>query len=298
MTITQVTHSVISANSVLETKMANASVGTRQIVALSITQDKLSANANVALVQNNVNAIANGTTPFTGDVTFQSNVTVHKNVVVIGNLTVSGNNFIANVANLVVRDTSIIINHQGNAALAEGSGLSIESDGALVANLFYAINSRNGLRLAKNTPYGALVAANDIATFGDFQANDYSTLITTAANDYNSYLTLTSNDGTTLLSARANDYNTYIAATANTTALDLKPRLNTNVYSTSFNSNVFFIGGQTPTTTSNIDVFLDGLLQPATEWIFTSANNTIQLTDVTSSLPQGIRVSTIVFTGA
>lgn len=108
---------------------------------------------------------------------------------------------------------------------------------------------------------------------------------------------------------------TYVAAsntrmrlantdTANTTAQDdiltvrslwgyqLRRRTNTNISLAS--SNVFFIGGTTPTDAANIEISTDGLVQPNTAWIFNSGNNTIQLTE--PSFPANISVHISVFT--
>ena len=90
---------------------------------------------------------------------------------------------------------------------------------------------------------------------------------------------------------------------ANTTAQDdiitvrslwgYQVRRRTNTNTSTATSNVFFIGGSTPIA-ANIEVATDGLLQPNSEWVFHSGNNTIQLTDPT--FPANIVVHITVFT--
>lgn len=74
---------------------------------------------------------------------------------------------------------------------------------------------------------------------------------------------------------------------------DYQTRRRTNSNVSTATSNVFFIGGSTPIA-SNIEVSTDGLIQPSSEWVLHTGNNTIQLVD--STFPANITVHIAVFT--
>lgn len=101
------------------------------------------------------------------------------------------------------------------AAVVNGVDV-LANDYATYTTLLGMINT-----VQDNVGGGATAAfANDYNTYttlvGEYQANDWATLLSARANDYATYLSLSANDGATLNSARANDLATYLTVTANT----------------------------------------------------------------------------------
>jgi len=62
--LVQITSTVISANAVIEAKIANNSVGSRQIIQGSITFDKLGSNANLLAISSNVDTVQSNLTSY------------------------------------------------------------------------------------------------------------------------------------------------------------------------------------------------------------------------------------------
>lgn len=164
-------------------------------------------NSNVDSVQSNLTALISGATEFTSAIKiFQGDVIVQ------GNVFVEGDTLNANVTNVTSEDTTIVVNWNGTDGSAEGAGLGVAgTSNDILANIIYATASASGFRIGS----GTLTSADDIARRQDYQANDYTTLLSARANDFATWNSAKANDVVTILSARANDFATWNSAKAN-----------------------------------------------------------------------------------
>jgi len=280
------------------------------------------ASASADLVQSNLTALISGATPFTSLKTFNDDV------VIAGNLTVLGDAFTANVGNITTEDNTIIVNWNGSDATAAGAGVEVAgTSNALLANIRYNTSSLSNFRIGT----GTLTAADDIARTQDYQANDtitfnaakandyatytagisaasandYATFLAANANDYATLLSAYANDFATWNSAKANDFNTFTSLTANLNSLSsnvsalggttLTPKHNVNT--STGTSNVFFFRAAA-NTIGVIDrsfVYVDGVFQPRTGYLYHSANDTIQFTDAVIPASLTINITGWVF---
>lgn len=159
---------------------------------LSISENGASTYTIAYLEKNNVFTGANtfqNITSFLGDVTGNEatfttlsttglnvgSVQASGNVNILGDLTVTGTTTQLNVANVVVTDKNIVLNHSGSTVSTTGSGLSIEGDaGALVAGItltgtdwsFTVPGRSNSIRLrpATNAAGQSIISADNLSS--------------------------------------------------------------------------------------------------------------------------------------
>lgn len=218
----------------------------------------ISITANVNQIQSNVTNILNGSTPFNGSL-----IRFQNDVVIDGELTVEGANFTANVGTLQVEDANIHLNINGSNATAEGGGIEIIGSGNVIVGILeYVATATHGWRVGTGNGRPALGSADDIATIGDYQANDlvtynqlttdykandYTTFLAARSNDYNNYTQLTAdykaNDYVTYLAALANDHNTFGQTKANDYITYLAALSNDYITHTQLQANINLVSG-------------------------------------------------------
>ena len=91
---------------------ANTSYDTKANVSATFIQ----LNSNISVVQNNLAAVIDGTTAFTGQ------VTMNDDLVITGNLVVSGDTTTANSVNMIVQDRIIMLANSASGTPADDVG--------------------------------------------------------------------------------------------------------------------------------------------------------------------------------
>lgn len=214
------------------------------------------ARANDWITQNYI--LNNPSAEFTNNRTFVGNVSVLSNVIIHGNLVVLGNSVFSTTEELYISDNKLILNDGGTNETAEYGGLIVEGTGNVRLGAFqYTADSVTQWRINGGSLEILGTSANDVATFGYFQANDYVTHSASQSNDWTTLNSASANDYTTLQAAQSNDYNTLNAARANdlvtiraASSNDylLYSTLNQNIYAT-YSNLIFTIKDE------NIDIY-------------------------------------------
>lgn len=315
--LTQITSVVIKDNAVQNIHMSNGSVTTRHYEDNSITEGKLAfglsantaaflandfgtwsnakanidvVNANAGALHNNLTSLISGTLPFASD----NKIFLH-DVTIRGNLSVEGAQISANVANLIVEDTTIAVNWNGSSATAEGAGLVIVGTGnALLANFIYATSSQSNFRVGT----GTLTALDDVikrfdldVTFNKLDANinvvsaNADTKLNIAGGNLTGFVNVHANP-TTANNIASKSYVDGLIGTGRI------PVVNNTV--SSQDENLYNLGIDSSVPDSNyISVWADGIYQPQDEWQYNSGNNTIQFFE--ANFAPGVTVSTLTF---
>jgi hypothetical protein len=305
------------ANTNLDTK-ANVSV---TFLSLSsndfVTFTRL--NSNIDVVQNNVAAIINGTTAFTGQ------VTMNDDLVVTGNLVISGDTTTANSVNMIVQDRIIMLANSATGTPADDIGFLFNRGNQGNAAIFYDESAKtfkisDTKDPSSNTTLSPVTAGNlDVgiltATTIKYNGADLNTSIS------DNVAALTTNINTLDANADAiesrrvtnvgvmdsNDFVTFTRLNANlnsttdniNTVSDNVAAITggatlltpfTNVNTALGTSNVFFIGQDCANDSNVLVVTLDGVRQhPTADWIGNYSNDTVQFVDAT--IPSGTIVS-------
>lgn len=315
--LTQVTSVVIRDNAIQNVHISISSLDTRHYANGSITENKLAVglsantdqflandwgtwvnakanidvvNANVGSTHDNLVAIISGTLEFSAiNKIFLNDVTIR------GNLFVEGEQFLANVGNLIVEDTTIAVNWNGTTATAEGAGLVIAgTSNVLLANLIFAIASQSNFRVGT----GTLTSNDDIIRRFDLDV---------AFNHLNANLNVISSNADLKLNIAGGNLTGFVNVHANpTTANNIAsksyvdgligtgriPVVNNKV--SSQDENIYVLGIDSSVPDSNyISVWADGVYQPQDEWQYNSGDNTIQFFE--ANFAPGVTVSTLSF---
>ena len=301
---------------------ANTNLDTKANVSATFIQ----LNSNINVVQNNVAAIINGTTAFTGQ------VTMNDDLVITGNLVVSGDTTTANSVNMIVQDRIIMLANSATGAPADDIGFLFNRGNQGNAAIFYDESAKTfkisdtkdpfsnttlSPVTAGNLDVGILTAATIKYDGADLNTSitDNVATLTTNINTLDANAdAIESRRVTNVAVAASNDFVTFTRLNANINVVSgnveaRNTQLNANldvvqdnvaalasgaVILTPFpntntalgSSNTFFIG-KNVTNSSNVTmVSLDGVVQTPGDYVLHVSNNTIQFKEAT--IPAGV----------
>jgi len=323
--LTKVTNTVIEANTITFAQIESLSLINRNYAAESVSQDKLSSNANtqfydtqyrandfITFTQLNANInVVNSNVGSPGDAdandfnTFTS-LTANVNQVQ-GNVTSITDGTTAFTGALITFNNDVTISGD---FIVEGDSFTANVGTLIVEDANIILNSGGSNATAQGAGLEVLGTGTPNVVIGllEFKTastsgwrvgtgNSHPTLGTPddvartqdyQANDEITFTQLTSD-------FQANDFITYTQLNANINVVsgnveaggNLVSFINTN---SSVNvANVFFIGSPTTASTANnITVTIDGLTQSQDQWVLNGGNNTVQFTD--SALQSGLEI--------
>ena len=308
---------------------ANTNLDTKANVSATFVQ----LNSNINVVQNNLAAVIDGTTAFTGQ------VTMNDDLVITGNLVVSGDTTTANSVNMIVQDRIIMLANSASGTPADDVGFLFNRGDEGNAALFYdesaktfkisdtkdpSTNTTISPVTSGNLDVGILTAANIKYTGTDIHVSitDNVAALTTNINTLDANAdAIEARRVANVLVAASNDFITFTRLNANINVVSgnvvsSETRLNanldvvqdnvaalsgavqllpfTNVNTALGTSNVFFTGADTASDANVVLVSLDGIQQPNTQFEYNHSNNTIQFKD--ASIPSGTIVQIFTLT--
>jgi len=258
-----------TTNSALDTITANsittnsniASVLSNQIAITSALVD------NTNSVQGNLSGLAGGATAFSSAKTFEQSVTIEGDLVVIGNSSVVGSN------NISLNDSILLLANNQTGAPAVDSGIMVNRGSSANVAAYWDESEDVYTVGFTNTP------ANSTIIIGTGTSLTTRLDIVDARIITNDNAAMATQGNVNSLSTAVNTVTDNVNTVSGNVANGMRPLYNTEVSS---GSNVFGVGTATPTNSSNITAYADGVMQPTpAEWIFNSGNNSIQFTDAT-----------------
>ena len=300
---------------------ANTNLDTKANVSATFIQ----LNSNINVVQNNVAAIIDGSTAFTGQ------VTMNDDLIVAGNLVISGDTTTSNSVNMIVQDRMIMLANSATGTPADDVGFFFNRGNQGNAAFFYdesartfkvsdtkdpSTNTSISPVTAGNLDVGILTAANIKYTGTDLHVSitDNVAALTTNintldansdaiearrvanvtvmhSNDFVSFTRLNANLNST--TANINIVQNNVAALAGGAIISLPfQNINTSVGT----SNVFFIGKDVANQSNITYVTLDGVFQTSADYVLHTSNETIQFKE--ASIPSGVVFTVHVLTNA
>jgi len=308
---------------------ANTSYDTKANVSATFIQ----LNSNISVVQNNLAAVIDGTTAFTGQ------VTMNDDLVITGNLVVSGDTTTANSINMIVQDRIIMLANSASGTPADDVGFLFNRGDEGNAALFYdesaktfkisdtkdpSTNTTISPVTSGNLDVGILTAAHIKYSGTDLHVSitDNVDALTTNINTLDANAdAIEARRVANVLVAASNDFITFTRLNANINVVSgnvvsSETRLNANIDVVQDNvaalsgavqllpftnvnvavgsSNVFFSGVDTASDANVVHVSLDGIHQPNTQFVYNHSNNTIQFKD--ASIPSGTIVQIFTLT--
>jgi len=301
---------------------ANTNLDTKANVSATFIQ----LNSNINVVQNNVAAIIDGSTAFTGQVTMNDDLTV------TGNLVVSGDTTTSNSVNMIVQDRIIMLANSATGTPADDIGFLFNRGNQGNAAFFYDESAKT-FRVsdtkdpfsnttispvtASNLDVGILTAANIKYTGTDLHVSitDNVAALTTNINTLDANAdAIEARRVANVLVAASNDFVTFTRLNANINVVSdnvvaAETRLDANIDVVSDNvtaitgggtlsvpfqnintsvgtSNVFFIGKDVANQSNITYVTLDGVFQTSADYVLHTSNETIQFKE--ASIPSGV----------
>ena len=301
---------------------ANTNLDTKANVSATFIQ----LNSNINVVQNNVAAIIDGSTAFTGQVTMNDDLTV------TGNLVVSGDTTTSNSVNMIVQDRIIMLANSATGTPADDIGFLFNRGNQGNAAFFYDESAKTfkvsdtkdpfsnttiSPVTAGNLDVGILTAANIKYTGTDLHVSitDNVAALTTNINTLDANAdAIEARRVANVIVAASNDFVTFTRLNANINVVSdnvvaVETRLNANVDVVQDNvaaltggatlsvpfqnintsvgtSNVFFIGKDVANQSNITYVTLDGVFQTSADYVLHTSNETIQFKE--ASIPSGV----------
>lgn len=295
MTITQITSTVIAANNVLEGHVANANIVTRHLADGSVTAAKLADDTNVSLIYSNIDIIQFNLTSLEIDDQFFQNTKTFVDVIVNNNFSL-GDTYVVwadNAAGTVGINTNTpnANLHVSGTILANASTTLPVAPGSHIVIAAFPHESQVVSRASETEWQNLRVRANTFTLeLGNSAGILNNVYIGELGNVYIGHEAPFVSQHMLSVNGKGRFVDTLVVlgnATAGIHVLnrsDSDARYLANTWNNSNislgTSNVFFIGSTiNPTNNNFIKIYLDGVKQPESEWIYNSGNNTVQFVD-------------------